>query len=341
MAHPDPTKLSAHERETRLIIFDNPQYDEHDPGWGHPESPARLPSIRRALAPHHWPVRAGRPASFTELSRVHTEAYIDRIMAASGQTTRLDPDTGVSPGSVDAALLAAGSAVEAAEVTMAGRNGFVTCRPPGHHATPDRAMGFCLFNNAAIAAAHLAHLGYRVAVLDPDAHHGNGTQDAFYERADVLYVSWHRAPFYPGTGEVEEIGAGAGAGFTLNIPLPLGADDGLYLASLQRLALPAVQRFAPDVVVFSAGFDQMEGDLLGGMDLSREGLAVLYHAFASRWPCMAVLEGGYNTHRLGGDVEVAARAMAGDPAPDVVVRIRDDWREIFGAWERLHPLLQG
>ncbi len=339
MATTDPTRFSAHERETRLIIFDNPQYDEHDPGWGHPECPARLPSIRQAIAHHHWPVRHGRPASFEELSRVHSEAHIDHVMSAAGQTTRLDPDTATSPGSVDAALLAAGSAIEAAEVTLAGRNCFVICRPPGHHATPDRAMGFCLFNNAAAAAAHMVHLGYRVAVLDPDAHHGNGTQDIFYSSPEVLYVSWHRAPFYPGTGDAQEWGAGAGAGFTLNIPLPMGADDGLYLTALHRLVLPALDRFRPDAVIFSAGFDQMEGDLLGGMDLTREGLAVLYGAVAQRWRCMAVLEGGYNTHRLGGDLEMAARMMAGGAYPDVALRVGDEWREIFDTWQ--HPLLMG
>jgi acetoin utilization deacetylase AcuC-like enzyme len=338
MAIDDPTILSAHERETSLIVFDNPQFDEHDPGWGHPECPERLPAIRRALAPHHWPVRPGRPATLEELSRAHTEPYIDRIMAVQGQSTRLDPDTGVSPGSVDAALLAAGAAVEAADLAVAGRNCFVTCRPPGHHATANRAMGFCLFNNAAVAAAHLAAQGYRVAVIDPDAHHGNGTQDIFYHSPEVLYVSWHRSPFYPGSGAAEEYGAGAGAGFTLNIPLPMGADDGLYLGALRRLVLPAVERFQPDAVVFSAGFDQMEGDLLGGMELSREGLAVLFRAFTSRWPCMAVLEGGYNTRRLGGDVEVAARMLAGEPAPDVALRIRQDWVEIFDRWH--HPLLE-
>ncbi len=337
MPRMDPTKFSAHERQARLIVYDNPQYDEHDPGWGHPECPERLPSIRRALASHNWPVRPGRAATMEELARVHTEAYIHRVMAVAGQTTRLDPDTGVSPGSVDAALLAAGSSAEAAEVTLAGRNCFVTCRPPGHHATSNRAMGFCLFNNAAVAAAHMVHLGYRVAVLDPDAHHGNGTQDIFYGSSDVLYVSWHRSPFFPGSGEADEYGAGTGAGFTMNIPLPMGADDGLYLMALQSLVLPALQRFQPDAVIFSAGFDQMEGDLLGGMDLTREGLAALYHAVACRWRCMAVLEGGYNTRRLGGDVEVAARMLAGEPGPDVVLRVRPDWQEIFSAWQ--HPLL--
>lgn len=337
MPRVDPTKLSAHERETRLIVYDNPQYDEHDPGWGHPESPARLAAIRDALAPHHFPKRTGRPATMDELGRVHTDAYIDRVMAVAGHTTRLDPDTGVSPGSVDAALLAAGSAVEAAEVTLAGRNCFVTCRPPGHHATADRAMGFCLFNNAAVAAAHMVHLGYRVAVLDPDAHHGNGTHDIFHGSPDVLYVSWHRSPFYPGSGAAEDYGVGAGAGFTMNIPLPMGADDGLYLMALHRLVLPALHRFQPDAVIFSAGFDQMEGDLLGGMDLTREGLAVLYNAIAARWRCMAVLEGGYNTRRLGGDVEVAARMLAGEPGPDVALRVGPEWQAVFDSWQ--HPLL--
>lgn len=333
----DPTSFTAHERQARLIWYDNPQYDEHDPGWGHPECPERLPAIREVLRTLHLPVRMGRKVTRDELLRVHTEPYVDLIMSTADQSTALDPDTRVSPGSVDAALLAAGSAAEAAEVTMAGRNCFVSCRPPGHHATANRAMGFCLFNNAAVAAAHLVNMGYRVAVLDPDAHHGNGTQDIFWQSPDVLYVSWHRYPFYPGSGAAEEIGAGAGTGYTMNIPLPMGADDGLYLLATRDLVLPALEAFEPDVVVFSAGFDQMEGDLLGGMELTREGLAVLYGVIAARYRCMAVLEGGYNTRRLGGDAAVAVRAMAGEPVPDVHLNVRPDWVQRFAAWP--HPLL--
>ncbi len=337
MAHPDPTAFSAHERQARLIVYDNPQFDQHDPGWGHVECPERLSVIREALRPLHLPVRPGRLVAREQLLRVHTEPYVDLVMSVSGQSANLDPDTSVSPGSVDAALLAAGSATEAAEVTMAGRNCFVTCRPPGHHATNNRAMGFCLFNNAAIAAAHLVDMGYRVAVLDPDAHHGNGTQDIFWSSPDVLYVSWHRSPFYPGSGAAEDIGSGAGTGYTLNIPLPMGSDDGLYLLAMRDLVLPALERFQPDVIVFSAGFDQMEGDLLGGMALTREGLAVLYGVIAARYRCMAVLEGGYNTRRLGGDVNVAVRALAGDSVPDVQLQVSPHWVERFGTWS--HPLL--
>ncbi|MFH1463686.1 MAG: histone deacetylase [Pseudomonadota bacterium] len=338
MVRPDASTLSARERETRLVVFDDPQFDRHDPGWGHPECPERLPAIRAALQRHGWPVRPGRPVTRAELERVHRSAYIDHVMSAAGKTLYLDPDTGVSPGSVDAALLAAGAAVEAAEVTMAGRNCLVTCRPPGHHATPGEAMGFCLFNNAAVAAAHLEHLGYRVAVVDPDCHHGNGTQEAFWEDPGVLYVSWHRYPFYPGSGAAEEIGGGEGLGATLNVPLPAGSGDAVYLGSLQAVVLPALERFRPEVVVISAGFDQMEGDLLGGMELTREGLAVIFGALASRWPCVAVLEGGYNTRRLGGDVEVAALALAGGPIPDVQISLDPRWVERFATWP--HPLLQ-
>ena len=333
----DATHLSARERETRLIVYDNQQFDQHDPGWGHPECQERLEAIRTALAPYRWPVRPGRYATRQELERVHTDAYIDLIMSVQGQSAQVDPDTGTSPGSVDAALIAVGSAVEAAELTAAGRNCFVTCRPPGHHATPARGMGFCLFNNAAAAAAHLAWMGYRVAIIDPDVHHGNGTQDIFYDSAQVLYVSTHRWPFYPGSGGVDEIGSGAGRGATFNVPLPAGADDGLYLSALGRLILPALQRFAPQVCIISAGFDAMEGDLLGGMNLTREGLAVIGHAIASRWPTMAVLEGGYNTQRLGGDAAVLANALAGAPAPDVAVRLSPAWDQRLLSWS--HPLL--
>ncbi len=333
----DPTRLTDQEREASLIVYDNPQFDEHQQGPGHPECPERLLAIRRALQPCGWPVRPGRPATRDELERVHSPAYVRRVLSLRGCYDDLDPDTSTSPGSVDAALLAAGAAVEAAELTLAGRNCFVTCRPPGHHATPSRAMGFCLFNNAAVAAAHLCYLGYKVVIFDPDVHHGNGTQDIFHQRSDVFYVSMHRYPFYPGSGASTDTGRGEGLGCTMNIPLFGGADDDIYLSAFQRLVLPAMERFAPDVCIISAGFDAMEGDLLGGMLLTRPALASMGAALVARWPVMAVLEGGYNTQRLGNDVRCLAETLAGEPAPEMHIDAPPAWVRRLAEWQ--HPLL--
>ncbi len=333
----DPTTFTAREQQSTLIVYDDPRFDAHDPGFGHPEAPARLPAIRKALAPHAWPTRPGRPATREELERVHRPAYVDQILAARGRHAWFDVDTAGSPGSVEAALLAAGAAVDAAATAVAGRNCLVLCRPPGHHAMADRAMGFCLFNNAAIAAASLVERGLKVVVFDPDVHHGNGTQAAFWESPRVLYVSLHRWPFYPGTGAASEVGAGAGHGFTLNVPLPVGSDDGYYLTALQHLILPAVDRFGPDACVVSAGFDVMEGDLIGGMACSNLAMAWMIHAFVTRVPTMAVLEGGYNTMRLGEDVRVAALALAGERPPEIQTPTPPAWTMAVRNWT--HPLL--
>ena len=206
------------------------------------------------------------------------------------------------------ARLAAGASVAAVDAVMDGpaRRAFVVARPPGHHATPLRSMGFCLLNSVAIAAAHAVHRGLtRVAILDWDVHHGNGTQDAFYERSDVLYVSLHRAPFYPGTGASTETGKGAGKGFTLNIPLLVGTGDATWLHQMEGVVVPAIDAFRPELLLVSAGYDAHVDDPLGGMTVAEAGFEEMTRVaigLANRWcggRLVMVLEGGYDPPALG------------------------------------------
>ncbi|RME27255.1 MAG: histone deacetylase [Deltaproteobacteria bacterium] len=301
----------------RVLIFDDPAFDEHHQGPGHPESPARLVAVRAALAGRPWIRRRGRPATVEELCTVHAPAYVDAVLATDGRPVVLDPDVSTSAGSVRAARRAAGAALDAADALVRGEPGFVLCRPPGHHATPDRAMGFCIFNNAALAAHRLTGRDgdgarRRVLVFDPDVHHGNGTQDIFWQRDDVLYVSLHRAPFYPGSGAETERGAGPGAGLTVNVELPAGAGDDVVLAAFFERALPAIEDFDPEYCVISAGYDALAGDPLGGMRLSIDGLCRMWAPIVAAVPTMAVLEGGYDPPLLGRAVAATADLLAGD-----------------------------
>ncbi|HEY2902457.1 MAG TPA: histone deacetylase [Polyangia bacterium] len=305
-----------------LITTDARMLD-HNAGPGHPESPARLAGLLRDLAGHPiagTTVRSPRPATDAELEAVHGAAYCAGLRAVAGRAVQLDPDTALSPGSYTAARLAAGAAVEAVDDVWHGRaeNAFALVRPPGHHAERSQAMGFCLFNNAAVAAEAARRLGAaRVMILDWDVHHGNGTQHIFQSRRDVLYASSHQFPFYPGTGAPDEIGVGDGAGFTVNCALPAGQADADYGAVFHDVFLPAGRAFKPDIIIVSAGFDPHAADPLAQMRVTEHGFSAMGTAMkALADECcggklVLLLEGGYDLQALRDSVRACLDVLTG------------------------------
>ncbi|MCC7494150.1 MAG: histone deacetylase [Fimbriimonadaceae bacterium] len=287
-------------------------YLNHDTGPFHPEQPRRLRAIVAAMG--EYPALCDllllepRAATRAEVERVHDPLYVDDVaeLAAAGGGA-LDVDTPVSAASYEVALLSAGGALTAVEAVLAGKvsNAFVASRPPGHHARPGRGMGFCLFNNIAVAARHARSLGCeRVAILDWDVHHGNGTQDAFYSDPSVFFCSMHQAPWYPFTGDADERGAGAGEGTTLNLPLRAGRRTQEYLDLLDETVAPAIAGFQPDLLLVSAGMDIHERDPLGEMRVSAEGFRQMTLR-AAEWATelcagrlVVCLEGGYDLTAL-------------------------------------------
>jgi acetoin utilization deacetylase AcuC-like enzyme len=327
-----------------LLVATDPRYAEHDPGRGHPERPARLGAVLEGLQVSGV-VEAQRPlapreAAREDLERVHTAEYLDalEVFCELGGGP-IDPDTAVSSESWTAALLAAGAGLEAIDALERGEGtaAFCAVRPPGHHALPARSMGFCLVNNVAVAAAALRDRGSRVLIVDWDAHHGNGTQDMFWADAQVMYVSLHEWPLYPGTGRLDEDGAGPGRGTTINFPLPAGATGDVYLAALDSVVAPAAEQFGPDWVLVSAGYDAHRADPLTGLGLAAGDFADLTArtvALAPPGRAVCFLEGGYDLAALRDSVAATVsmlagapvrpeRATAGGPGGHIVRAVRD------------------
>ena len=274
-----------------LLVAANPVFSLHDTGRGHPERAARLDAVRdgverSGLAGAIVPL-AGRDATMEDLLRVHPaphlEALEERCRRGPGF---LDADTPVSADSWRAAVAAAGAGLAAVDALVAGEGdaAFLALRPPGHHARPSQAMGFCLLNNVAVVGAALADAGERVLIVDYDAHHGNGTQEIFYRDSRVLYVSFHEWPLYPGTGALDETGQGAGAGTTCNFPLPAGATGDVYLRALDEMLAARVEVFAPTWVLISAGYDAHRADPLTGLGLSAGDYAAITARIAAWAP---------------------------------------------------------
>ncbi len=310
-----------------VILIHSDRFAEHQTPPGHPERPERA-EVMDAVA-DRWRERgteivAPRAATHEQLARVHDPDYIRRISETALKSRQLDPDTYTSPESYEVALLAAGAAIDGVERVMAGSHhaAVAMVRPPGHHAERGRAMGFCLFNNVAVAAAHARAQGAaKVAIVDYDVHHGNGTQHIFEADPHVLYVSTHQFPYYPGTGAADEIGRQAGRGFTVNVPLEVGALDDDYRLAFSAIVLPVLRQFEPDLILVSAGFDAHERDPLGGMRVTTPAFAAMtleLHGVAEeccRGRIVSVTEGGYDLSALGASLDAVIAAHDGPATP--------------------------
>lgn len=327
------TKDSRGSGQPLTGVLIHPAAALHDTGWGHPEHQGRMRFLASAVSKDmvalHDRIAQMEPRSATEeeVLRVHSEDHIRRVQEATDRAMEedrpipLDSDTLISGASWDAALGSSGAVLAAVDGVVKGviQNAFVGTRPPGHHATPTKAMGFCLFNHVAVAARYVQDQGFgeRVLIIDWDVHHGNGTQDAFYEDESVFYLSLHQSPHYPGTGDEAETGEGPGAGTNLNVPLPANTSREEYGQRFRDALAKVRETFAPDFIFVSSGFDVLKGDPLGDQELEPEDL----HAFTRDVMAMArecaqdrlvvLLEGGYVPERVGAGAVAVIRALAG------------------------------
>jgi acetoin utilization deacetylase AcuC-like enzyme len=305
-----------------LIVFAAAELDDHEtPPW-HPEHRGRLDAALAGVAEAglaeatQW--RVPDLASIEDLALVHDPVYVEAVEAfCEAGGGQLDPDTSVTPGSWATARRSAGAVLQAIAALREGEceAAFAAGRPPGHHAVRDRAMGFCLFNNAAIGAAKLAAGGERVAIVDWDVHHGNGTQDMFYADPRILYVSTHQSPLYPGTGLLRETGSGDGAGSNLNLPFPPGTAGDTFRAGFDTVVMPVIERFAPDWLIISAGFDAHRNDPLAGLGLTSADfadMAMRLKGMVAERRLLVVLEGGYDLEALTYGVGATLSALIGE-----------------------------
>lgn len=313
--------------DDRLVVVSTEGCDAHDVPNRHPEAPGRLISAVagvRASVPAERMREVSPPrASLDDLAEAHHSDYLEMLQSdAESGGSQLDADTYTARGSFETARRAAGAVLAAVDEVDSGRaqRAFALVRPPGHHALADRAMGFCLVNNVAVAAARLRNKGERVVIIDWDVHHGNGTQEIFYNDPDVMYISTHQAPHYPGTGAVHEIGSGVARGSNVNIPLRAGSAGDMMRAVFDEVVLPVITDFAPTRVLLSAGFDAHRDDPLADLQLTSSDYVDLTHRVLSVCPdgkLVAVLEGGYNFRALARSAGAVAAVLAGgDPSID-------------------------
>ncbi|MFQ5916264.1 MAG: histone deacetylase [Candidatus Binatia bacterium] len=329
----------------RTAVVIDPDFLKHQPGQVHPERPERLKvllDLTRGLHGSDLQILPPRPAKKEEVSSCHSSEYIDLIRSTSEiNRYALDGDTVTCADSFGIALLAVGGFLRLLDSVSSSdfRNGFALVRPPGHHATRDRAMGFCLFNTVSIGAHYLKRLygARRILIMDWDVHHGNGTQDSFYQDPSVLYISTHQYPFYPGTGPTGEVGNGKGEGYTVNIPLPAGCGDEEYLRVFNEIVIPISDKYKPEWVLVSAGFDPHRQDPLGGMRVTEKGFGVMASLLLdlaqkhSSGKIAFLLEGGYDLEALRNSVAVVLEKMKGEGRSEPAVQ---------GDRQRVDPLIR-
>ncbi len=331
-----------------MHVYSDPTSERHVNRMAHVEAPERFPAALAGIeeaegagVSAEW--RPCRPAPHKALTAVHTPAYLDELENLSARGGGyLNLDTGLNAASWEAATLASGAAIGAVESALSGTAAFAIARPPGHHAGRDYGMGFCLLNNAAIAAEHARSQGVdRIAILDWDVHHGNGTQDIFYADGGVLYLSVHQSPFYPGTGAAREVGKGQGEGFTANVPLPARSGEDDYAAAFAGFFIPILREFRPELLIVSAGYDAHTKDLIGGMRLqapsfgrfAAELAAVAREVGAA--PLALLMEGGYNLDALTESVTATVKGVERDQAPSW--KYPGDARPVEAARKALAP----